>query len=41
MIAQDSLLHESSGTAYLPVTVVAELELNSVNPPPDKIEEES
>jgi hypothetical protein len=26
--------------AYLPVSVVAELELNSVNPPPDKIEEE-
>jgi len=25
---------------YLPVTVVAELELNSVIPPPDKIEEE-
>jgi hypothetical protein len=24
----------------LPVTVVAELELNSVKPPPDKIEEE-
>ena len=26
--------------AYLPVPVVAELELNSVNPPPDTIEEE-
>ena len=27
--------------AYLPVTVVAELELNSVKPPPDTFEEDS
>ena len=26
---------------FLPATVVAELELNSVNPPPDMIEEEN
>ena len=26
--------------AYLPASVVAELKLNSVNPPPDTIEEE-
>ena len=30
---------ESSGS-FLPATVVAELELNSVIPPPDTIEEE-
>jgi hypothetical protein len=41
MIALDLLLLESSRTANLPVSVVAELELNSVIPPPDKIEEES
>ena len=27
--------------AYLPVSVVTELELNSVNPPPDTIKEDS
>jgi hypothetical protein len=39
MIA-DGLLSLDSKTANLPDTVVAELELNSVIPPPDKIEEE-
>ena len=29
-----------SSRVSLPVTVVAELELNSIKPPPDKIEEE-
>ena len=31
----------SSPRSLLPATVVAELELNSVNPPPDTIEEEN
>jgi hypothetical protein len=36
-----SLLRESrSKRVFLPDTVVAELELNGVRPPPDKIEEE-
>ena len=40
MTAKDPPLVSSGQTASLPATVVAELELNSVMPPPDTIEEE-
>jgi len=40
MIAKNWLLLDNNQTVFLPATVVAELELNSVNPPPDTIKEE-
>ena len=40
MIAKNWLLLDNNQTVFLPATVVAELELNSVIPPPDMIKEE-
>jgi hypothetical protein len=37
---RNQLLVTVTKTASLPATVVAELELNSVKPPPDKIKED-
>ena len=39
MIADEMPSFSDRQTAYLPITVVAELKLNSVIPPPDTIEE--
>jgi hypothetical protein len=39
MIAKSLPLFSSDKTAHLPASVVPELELNGINPPPDTIEE--
>ena len=39
MIAKSLPLFSSDKTVHLPASVVPELELNGINPPPDTIEE--